>query len=483
MKKHKSILSAWLLLLAGINVAFAQTEKKPDNFSHSVKSVQLNCAGTTPILSIVFDISRFPPNDKRELLTELILVRVDDGAIRRYVLKGEATPSGPLIYTPNGEFAEAIEKDNVLTVKDPQIVFPASDDLKATFSLIVRSWGKKDKEPVKNDQYFQISVMPACLAVPDNLPAPDKAAIGIPTPTPGVLPFDDFVGLNKKLKKAEDDEISNIKANISYDGSRSGLKDSKYGTADIRFQPRARQLLRGHGAISWRPVYFALKYSNKESEPVRSLEIGTSATHYWLFRDDGERGPETSAVEGFSRLFTGFETKISVKSESDFTFGKWNMVGSGQVAMPIKFIPYRFVGIRLTPFVGFEVGRKINLPDDVSVDFKERTIMRPFFGAEMRLIPLRFGKTRLFEITANYKNLILMKPELRYRVNGTTLKKEVEGQVTSPQFFVSSKATLLPDTKFSPFVEFSYGREPIEYILVNRRWRVGIEFNWDYTNK
>ncbi len=107
-------------------------------------------------------------------------------------------------------------------------------------------------------------------------------------------------------------------------------------------------------------------------------------------------------------------------------------------------------------------------------------MIRPLFGGELYFSPYRTeDKTPVvFEIT--YIRRFFLKPEVFYVLNAD--KKQVPGGVSKrPRDYANAKLTFNYNSIFSPFIEYSYGREPTKYVLVNSRYRAGIELNFDWT--
>lgn len=301
-----------------------------------------------------------------------------------------------------------------------------------------------------------------CVDTPDKLPEPVTEE-----------PSKETKSFLEYFAKAEKDEESKVNIKFSIDGSK---RTRRYFTNDIDFRPFRIHRLGFGGAYDLIPFYLKLRYSGDPKSPVDTLEFGAKAIRHRVFNDDGKL---MNVWEPHSQMATGWTLTLNPRIESDWKFKEVNFVTGLRLGAPLNLLQERYASLRLAPFVGLEAGLKLRSKANLT---KENFIARPIFGADLTFGLFRNAEQQrpvVFEI--NYIRRLFLQREVSYGINAEG--KEVVSTISrTPRDLVKATLTFNYNTIFSPFIEYTYGREPTKYILINSRFRAGIKLNFDWVD-
>ncbi len=255
-------------------------------------------------------------------------------------------------------------------------------------------------------------------------------------------------------------------ANLGVSFGLSGSKRNRIYSHEIAFQPWKIHKPRLGGYYDIIPFFLEHKFARDKKSPKDDFKFGFKVNHLLLLdpvSDDGVAERD---------LLKSIQTTLSAQVESDFLFSdQVNLIGEWRSGLPINLFGERSTVARITPFIGYSVGRVIK---DESPIRRNRILSRGIFGVDVFLALGRKEKTNPFEIDINYIRRVLARPEAEYFVNADG-KEVFGGYSRSPKDFVKSRLTFNYNDKIAPFFQYTWGREPGKYVLQNSVMEAGLK--------
>ena len=435
-----------LLLSVVVPVAIGQTE--PKDVSLKPAYAGLNClvdstGVTTYQLDVMLDRSLKHLPTSLQLVNQepahYRVIRLSDGSKNDvYPTVVSTTLNNTLTFSVIGNF-------------DPKDV--------VGFGLLANNTIRVEGEDKKSSTLTKIAVADSCSTPPDKLPKPTEKKEA------EVKDLRDF------LLKPDQKKEAKLSTDFSIDGSKH---NRRYFTNNIDFTPVRIHRYSMGGAVEVIPVYVKFRFSGDKKSPVDTLEFGAKATHFKVFEDDGKLIADGRPRSG---PLTGIATTVDARIETDWFFDKQaNLVFGARVGLPFNLIQSRVQSLRITPFVGYEGGFRIKSETAIN---KERRISRPIFGADLFYSPFRKEGKKPVVLEIKYITRVILKQEPAYATDPEG-KEFLVGFSRLPRSHVNAKVTFNYGDFLSPFIEYTYGREPGKYVLVNSRYRAGIQFNIDW---
>lgn len=443
---------------APMNMKKPEDEKKFKNVAVAVTHAELICQtdsmkNPVKLLRIMFDKSLKDdmPNDvalENQNAKNYHVIKLSDGT------KFDLQP-----------LTTGTELNNTLLLQVNGSINPNDNAL--GFGLIANNQTIADEAKKTVSSMVKITIADGCKILPAELPQPTE----IPKEKPDPLEY-----YGKKLfnyGEPENKDTPEIKVNFSLDGTKT---TRRYFTLDLDFSPFRLHRLGYFGAYDWERAYLKVRFSNEKA--VDTVEIGTRVTLFRIFHDDGRRIPTQERRNDQNRL-AGIVFILNPRLETDRRFKEINSVFSWNAGLPINLIQERISTLRIKPYVGIESGYKLKS----ELEPKDKSwILRPFFGAELYYVPFRKNGKSPLVFEANYIRRSFVNAEPFFVLDAED-NEIIGGTSKGAKDYGMAKLIFNISKIISPFIEYEYGRQPPKFLLINSRYRVGVQtsFDWNWS--
>jgi len=460
----KYIFTAAVLLLSLSSVSGQNNEPKRDDgltanditalkdFTVTVKSAEILCEPNQSIrFKVVFDqtVREFDRVSEVSGQTDLAL---------RY----HSTEAYHLMNLKTGKrfkLEQMAEFFNYVTfvLKDQQ---PFADSRE--FSLFMRGIKLKEGTASENTTITAVAVSSGCEAFPKALGKPAEVTDKTP---PGVLKYmtDNF----QPNKSA-----SEVKIAFSMNGEEP---TKPFYETNISAEPFELKRLGLLGAYSVVPIFLKLEKNDAKETELDKLIFGAKLKHLYVFNGNGVYATPRLNVSPL----IGVKSEIEFKMETTTKFKTGNLIVGLKSGLPINLFQTRSNSMRLTPFIGFDVGYR--LLDSKSTN-KEKWIMRPSFGFEYFYTPKRTETEIPYQFEVSYIRRIFLRPEEINKRNEAR-KVVIEGLTTNPKDYFLFRFSLWQNKFISPFVKYTYDRDVPQYLLEDHKYQLGLQANFDWGKK
>lgn len=461
-------LLLFALLSTSISI-YAKPAESVKDFAVTVKSAEIICVNGVSKLVIMLDQSlrdverasgQYPPAPNSASKTTLADSYQKNDS---YLLLENSC--GTRFYLSNMGQSLSLDYQNLITFTITGLVNPKAEKYKGGFSLVSRGLKLAKGELSSNPLMIQASISDSCNSVPRNLPEP---AIAKTADVPDVFGY-----VKQHSQKPNDADNPQVKVTFAIDGTRT---TKRYFQTELALEPFSVRRLGMHGAYGWTPFFLNLeKNGNPESE-VDKFKFGTKFNHFYIFNDDGRR---LSNREPRPSKIAGIKSELNFRIETTTKFKVANLISGIKTGLPLNVFQSRSHSLRITPFIGFDLGYRIRDENPLT---KEKWIARPVYGTELYWTPFRTEKLNPFEIEVSFIRRIFLRPELVYNRDADR-KKQIEGLTRNPKDFFSFKMNFFKNQLFSPYVQYTHGRDAPEYLLEDNHYRAGLEFKVDWRKK